>query len=244
MMKKYRMIILMYIVSAPLWAQSGFFDAYDYSRWLGEFSISGVMIGQDGQALLNGNMLDLTAESNQLTREGNWSWAARFEGRKNFWRIAFGGALMKSMQTNINPEQRLVNTLTRADIALGIMPSWDGFYLIAGGRFYDADFARVEGNKAPEKNGSQQWIDPFAGLQLDMRLFNWLAFRLYGDAGVFGVGSKVTWNARASLQWRMGALALIAGYRYERIDYSADADLPFFYKAVNQGPGAGLSYSF
>jgi hypothetical protein len=105
-------------------------------------------------------------------------------------------------------------------------------------------FVDVEIELGPLSTFSRdKWlVDPIIGGRFHMGLSERWLLSLRGDIGGFGVGSDLTWNAWASLGYRLSERATLAfGYRHLAIDYSSgnlELDLEF------SGPFLGMSFRF
>ena len=86
------------------------------------------------------------------------------------------------------------------------------------------------------------FTDPILAARTNIRLSDSLSLIGYVDAGGFGVGSDVTAQVLATLNWQMREkLFLSAGYRHLHVDYDDDGrgfDFSF------SGPLVGLSLQF
>lgn len=86
------------------------------------------------------------------------------------------------------------------------------------------------------------WVDPIIAARGSVRLNERLSLTGYGDIGGFGVGSEFTWQAMATLDWRVSDwISASVGYRWIQIDYEAsrakiDLDM--------SGPIIGASFRF
>jgi opacity protein-like surface antigen len=82
----------------------------------------------------------------------------------------------------------------------------------------DLDAGRLP---ARSVSATSNWIDPIISTRGTLRITdNWSA-TLYGDVGGFGAGSQLTWQALATLDWRVTEnISASIGYRWIYIDYS------------------------
>lgn len=89
---------------------------------------------------------------------------------------------------------------------------------------------------------AESWIDPVIAARVLAQLGGPWSLTLVGDIGGFDVGSKLTWQAIATVnyQWNEN-LALRAGYRALSVDYQNGA---FLYDVLMQGPILGATYRF
>lgn len=89
---------------------------------------------------------------------------------------------------------------------------------------------------------STNWVDPLIAARASVRLNDRLSLTGYGDIGGFGVGSEFTWQAIATLDWRVSErFSTSIGYRWIQIDYdSGRANIGL----DMSGPIIGASFRF
>lgn len=91
---------------------------------------------------------------------------------------------------------------------------------------------------APEES----FVDPIAAVRINSQIAPRLSLLAYGDVGGFGLGSDLTWQGVATLNYRAGkALYLSAGYRHLYLDRPA-AGASF--AGSLSGPLAGVTLTF
>lgn len=91
---------------------------------------------------------------------------------------------------------------------------------------------------APEEN----FVDPVASVRINSQIAPRLSLLAYGDVGGFGIGSDLTWQGVATLNYRAGkALYLSAGYRHLYLDRQAGGAS---FKGSLSGPLAGITLAF
>jgi len=90
--------------------------------------------------------------------------------------------------------------------------------------------------------GSQSWVDPIVGLRGQLNLTRWLFLAAQGDVGGFGAGSKIVWNAQASMgvNFTRNVFAEL-GYRYVYMNYSHAGAL---FNAAEAGVFSGIGVKF
>jgi hypothetical protein len=87
------------------------------------------------------------------------------------------------------------------------------------------------------------WVDPIAGLRVEVRPLPGLALRARGDAGGFGVGAKRDWRATAAASLRLGEGAwLSAGWNFHAIDYERSDEFTFHTRL--DGPFLSIDFWF
>jgi opacity protein-like surface antigen len=99
-------------------------------------------------------------------------------------------------------------------------------------------------NRAARKGDS--WIDPVLGVTARFPVSERWSVALRGDVGGFGVGSDLTWQMMATVNWKVrDDLEVIAGYRHLDADYEDGSGSGLFkYDMVTSGPGIGVSFKF
>ena len=83
---------------------------------------------------------------------------------------------------------------------------------------------RLDPGALPGRSADQttNWVDPIIAARASVRLNDRLSLTGYGDIGGFGVGSEFTWQAMATLDWRISdRISASVGYRWVQIDYEA-----------------------
>lgn len=127
---------------------------------------------------------------------------------------------------------------------LGGMRSFDGdrvgFDILGGARYIGM---KVDATLGPLDMGADKdWVDPFVGGRLRFRLSEKWGMSLRGDAGGFGLGSDVTYNAAAVLRYQISkSVAMGIGYRYLDINYDKNG---LNLDSTTYGPVIGVAYTF
>ncbi len=90
------------------------------------------------------------------------------------------------------------------------------------------------------------WVDPLIGIQHTVPLSDKWSLNLRGDVGGFGINSDFTWQAWAVARREVSErFSWFVGYRALGYDYQSGSGMNFQrYDLVQQGPGAGVSFSF
>ena len=105
--------------------------------------------------------------------------------------------------------------------------------------------ARLNGNKQKvEYHGtvldlsgsvSKTWVDPILATRMNAPLDGKFGVSLYGDVGGFGIGSDLTWQGIATVNYRISRkISAGIGWRYFKINYD-DSD-GFLYNVAASGP--------
>ncbi|MEP9352860.1 hypothetical protein ABLE93_04580 [Xanthobacter sp. KR7-65] len=89
---------------------------------------------------------------------------------------------------------------------------------------------------------TESWVDPVIAGRVLAQLGGPWSLTVVGDIGGFDVGSKLTWQAIATVNYQWSEnLALRAGYRALSVDYENGN---FLYDVRMQGPVLGATYRF
>lgn len=89
---------------------------------------------------------------------------------------------------------------------------------------------------------SSSFVDPVVGLRVNAPLSERWSLLGYFDAGGFGVGSDVTWQAAVTANYRASDnLYLSAGWRHLSLDYSDGGTV---FDGAMSGPVAGVTWRF
>jgi opacity protein-like surface antigen len=91
-------------------------------------------------------------------------------------------------------------------------------------------------------SGSADWWDPVVGFRVILPFAEHWSFMGYGDVGGFGVGSKITYQAIAGVNWEFAkSFTAKLGYRYMYQDYDKNN---FLWKIAAHGAYIGLGIAF
>jgi opacity protein-like surface antigen len=106
----------------------------------------------------------------------------------------------------------------------------------------DIDFKARSTQGDRSASSENDWVDPYIGFQTRTRLNESLDLIVKGDIGGFDVGSELTWQAYAGLEYQFsnsiyGAL----GYRAISVDYSSGG---FTYDMLTSGPQLEFGMKF
>lgn len=112
--------------------------------------------------------------------------------------------------------------------------------ILAGGRYVnfgaDAEVGPFDIDK------SADWVDPFVGGRLGLKLADRWAASLRTDVGGFGAGSKFSFNAIAGLRYEISEKTDLGfGFKYFYFDYE---DNDFEMKSTAYGPIIGMVMKF
>lgn len=88
----------------------------------------------------------------------------------------------------------------------------------------------------------EEFVDPVMAVRLNTKIASSLSLLAYGDVGGFGVGSELTWQGLATLNWRAAeGVFLSAGYRHLWLDRNSNGAT---FEGQLSGPLAGVTLAF
>lgn len=108
--------------------------------------------------------------------------------------------------------------------------------LLAGGRmnFFKTTLQLEGPNRELDGSVKQTWFDPLIGFRARAPLGGKWGASVYGDLGGFGVGSHITWQGVAGVDYQINhKMSVGAGWRYFKVD-RRDGD--FLYNVHQSGP--------
>ena len=96
--------------------------------------------------------------------------------------------------------------------------------------------------RSVEGDLTETWVDPIIGTHVAIPMSSKTALALYGDVGGFGIGSDLTWQVLAAIQYEFNERwRASAGWRHYSVDYDKGA---FLYDVSLSGPIIGIRYAF
>lgn len=121
----------------------------------------------------------------------------------------------------------------------------DSFDILGGVRFNWADndvrLMRPDGSQV-KASDNETWFDPVVGVRAAAQLTDRWGVVGYADVGGFGLSSDLTWQAMASVNYRLNdRFSVVVGYRYYAIDYDHDG---FVFDVAQYGPLIGTTIRF
>jgi len=108
----------------------------------------------------------------------------------------------------------------------------------------------LSGGRAIAKSPSVDWVDPLVGVRLRHQFVPGLNLIVSGDVGGFDVGSRLSWQALAALNYDFYKLKTVvwsgmAGYRALYVDYLKGSGPTLFeYDMTLHGPILGVAARF
>ena len=166
----------------------------------------------------------------------------RFEAWKGRWGILTDFSYMDlSSDKAVGPLELNVSLENLIAEVSGAYLFDEAAFIFLGARYYGVDSA-VTGPMGRDLQADKSWVDPIVGFGWRPRLSERWSFGAAVDVGGFGIGSNLTWKARAVIDWRVGRfIALGAAYQALDYDYEDTTD-GFAYDLLQQGPGAYLRF--
>lgn len=128
----------------------------------------------------------------------------------------------------------------------------DGYYRTRIGRqsvdwLIGLRYYRNQFELEPTTNGGKEdWVDPVVGARWSWSFAEKWTLGLRGDVGGFGVGSDLSWQGIAIVDWQPWRHAsIVAGARVVNVDYNAGKGTDLFnYDIRMWGPVLGVSFKW
>ena len=186
-----------------------------------------------------------------------------FEARNGRWGLLFDAIYMKlahsatASRTGAGPigataaasaELEMTQTMVAAAIAYRAIEGRSPLDVIGGARYslIEAD-ARIDGSLFAQagsvaRSAKKSWVDPYLGVRVQHPIAERWTLVGYADVGGFGVGSDLTWQIAAGIDYEFSkTIAAKVGYRYLTVDYDNDG---FRYDMANSGLYLGVGIRF
>jgi opacity protein-like surface antigen len=182
-----------------------------------------------------------------------------FEARKGRWSL-----LLDAMQaklsgaatatgplgfTVVNAELEVKQTMLQFAVAYRVVEGSASVDVLGGARYNNLDistninaafFGALNITRNP--GGERDWWDPVVGIRLAHAINDRWGLAGYADVGGFGVGSDLTWQALAGVNYAFTkSVTGKLGYRYMSIDYDKDG---FRYDMDQRGFYVGVGIRF
>lgn len=174
-------------------------------------------------------------------RIGNWGFIAD----AMFSQVTSGAALPGPYFSSVKLRSQTLTLQASVLYRLYSDASFD-VDLGAGLRFWNLDNRLKIGpgalNLAIEHSEAENWLDPVLAARLIARLGGPWSVTLIGDVGGFDVGSRLTWQALGTVNYRWSENWMLhAGYRALHVDYRKGR---FLYDTTMHGPILAATYRF
>ena len=182
-----------------------------------------------------------------------------FEARKGRWGLLFDAMYAKLSGTGtatgplgftvVDAELEVKQTMFQFAGAYRVVEGSTSLDLVGGARYTNLDvtsninasfFGALNITRNP--SGERDWWDPVVGVRVAHAINDRWALVGYADVGGFGVGSDLTWQALAGVNYAFTkSVTGKLGYRYMSIDYDKDG---FRYDMDQSGFYVGVGVRF
>lgn len=215
--------------------------------WKTDIAPSVWLAGVSGDFTTNGLPVSISESLADVPDVLNFGGMLAVESTKDRAAILFDTAYVKLSDGRTFSGLHMTESVTGlAGAYTAIVPENGGLALdvLAGLRYWYVE--DTVNNIGLVQSGSHDWIDQFVGVRARWTLTKDLLLAVRGDVGGFGVESKWSWNAVATVQYSLSDLFSIGvGYRalyghYETGDFATQ----FKYAATVAGPVVGAAFRF
>jgi opacity protein-like surface antigen len=208
---------------------------------------------------------DIDSSFSDILKHFDGGFMAAAEARKGPWVFAFDGVYFRLKDQGTRSwqgPQGIGNATGDLEATVGqlvyqlavgyrvVDTSSTQLDVIAAGRYTrldtDLNLVTTTGPLLPggsrSLSGSADWWDPVIGFRVILPFAEHWSFMGYGDVGGFDVGSKITYQAIAGVNWEFAkSFTAKAGYRYMYQDYDKNN---FLWKVAAHGAYLGLGIAF
>lgn len=232
--------------------------------WQFEFTPYLFGAGLEGATGVGFVTADVDASFGDILENLDSGFMAMFEARKGPWVLALDGVYfnLKDQKTSSWQGPGGIGTATGVleagmteqvyQLAVGyrVLDDQTRLDVIGAGRYTrldtDLDLVVTTGPVFPDGtrslSASESWWDPVIGIRVLVPLAERWTFVGYADVGGFGVGSDITYQAIAGVNWQFAQSWLAkAGYRYFYQDYQ---DNGFVWDMAAHGFYLGVGFRF
>lgn len=143
----------------------------------------------------------------------------------------------------VSVDTRQLTATVKAGYRLYSSPDFT-FDLLAGGRFWQItnDIKIKYAALSPTYGERFSWADPVIGARAFYQFNEKFSAQVQADIGGFGVGSRQTWQALATLNYAFtDHLSASAGYKILHVNYDAGG---YVFDTTLKGPVLGLTWRF
>lgn len=244
-MRKTTFILIFVVTGLVLYAET--VNAQQQSdKWT--FRQTPYMIGaaMDGAATIAGQTATVDVGFDQILENLQFGAMLHCLAAKGPWSLALDGIYMGLGQTADQPPAEVNVDQWMVELSGGSqLKPW--LHLLVGLRYnlISSEIA-FQGSLGKAKGGNVDWIDPIFGARLAGQFGKRWTMRGRTDIGGFGIGSNLTWQLAAYIDFRASNLiAILGGYRYLSNDYeTGSGDDLFHYDVDTSGPALGVSFLF
>lgn len=238
--------ILMFL-TAGLSLYAGAVNAQQQSdKWAFRLTPYFVGAAMDGNLTIHGRSAAVDMGFDKIWENLDFGFMMHFLAQKGLWSIGLDGIYMGLGGTSDEPPAEVNFDQWLVELSGGYqLAPW--LHALAGARYNlisgDIEF---EGRQEREKSGDVDWIDPIIGARLAGQLSEKWTLRGRADIGGFGIGSNLTWQLAAYIDFRASNLiSILGGYRFLSNDYETGSGEELFHYDMNiSGPALGVSFVF
>jgi hypothetical protein len=236
----------------------------DADKWQFEITPYLFAAGMNGKTGIGSVTSNVDMSFNDILNNLDQGFMALFEARKGPWSYTLEGVYFKlksepssSWQgplgnTNTGSlEATMTEQLYQLSAAYRVMDEHTKVDVLGGARYTQLDanlnLVVTTGNSllpggSNSISGTENWWDPVIGTRVIQPLSDAWSLVGYADVGGFGVGSKLTYQLLAGVNWQFSkSVSAKAGYRYLYQDYENGG---FVWDMASSGFYLGAGFSF
>ncbi len=212
------------------------------------FRVTPYFVGaaMNGDLTIHGRTATVDVGFDKILENLKFAAMLQLQAQKGRWSIGLDGIYMGLGATASKPEADVTMDQWMVELS-GAYQLAPGIEMLAGVR-YNALSSSItfENPRLAEKSGNVDWFDPVVGTRLTARLSTQWTLRGRADIGGFNVGSYMTWQAAAYVDFRASDLiAIVGGYRALSNNFeTGSGDELFRYDVTVSGPTLGVSFAF
>ncbi|MDF2118926.1 hypothetical protein PY365_25485 [Roseiarcaceae bacterium H3SJ34-1] len=182
-----------------------------------------------------GGFINLWARYDRFVVSGDLMYVSTTETK-----VVKGLPLIGALKADL--DAREFNTTLLAGYRAFDLPQFTVDFL-AGARVWSvANSVKVKAPVILSYSEKFAWIDPVVGVRAFYNFTDKVSALVQADAGGAGVGSKFTWQALATLNYRINdSFSASAGYKVLRVDYHSGGHV---FDTTLHGPVIGATYRF
>jgi hypothetical protein len=239
-------IVLLLAAFAPL-AQA----QQESGDWHQTVFLYGMVPMIDGDAQVGGLQVDVDTNMSDFFDNLKFGAMAAYRIQNDEWSFASDLTYMNLGQSNRTQQGRASASLDveqftfMATAGYRVMPHLEALLSLA---YFDvsADLRVRLLEQVRTASRDADWVDPLVGLNYEIPISGKWRYTLRGDIGGFGFGSDFTWHALTKFTYQQSdRFSWYVGYRAIAYDYEDGKGLNYQnYDLVQQGPGAGIAFSF
>lgn len=221
------------------------------SEWRQTVYVYGMGVNIDGEAQIGPVTVDVDKSISDVFDALKFGAMAQYRIENGTWSFAADATYMSLGDRGTGP-QGIVGARINTDqltvmgtVGRRVSPRVEALFSLA---YFDlsADLRVGAAGQTVSASRDADWVDPLIGLNYKSQLDEKWLLSLRGDIGGFGVGSDLTLHGWATLvRQQTPTFSWYLGYRYISYDYETGSGINFQrYDLSQQGPGAGVAWSF